>query len=307
MISEFLGFGADQKLMLGHIDDVGVCHSANDASMKALHLGMAASGSLMMPCAWIPEAAQAFKDKPDLDLGVHATFTSERDLYRWRPLAPCDKVSTLVDSEGYFYRTTQEVVSHARAEEYEFELRAQIDHAYEMGFEPTHLDTHMGTCLWRPDFFEIYIGLAREYGIPPLLVRPDSLRLSVWTNEDIESWLLPRINVLEEEGFILIDCLLNVFVHPTGEHKTVDERRKAYHGAIRRCVPGLNFLCLHMAHYDDEARAAMDERPARSRAFDHQVFMEEETRQVAQEANVRFIGWREIQMLFREKTKYVDR
>ena len=100
--------------MLAHIDDLGACHSANRASAEALEVGMTASGSLMMPCPWIPEMARLFRQNPRLDLGVHATLTSERDDFKWRPLSGAAQVPSLVDSQGYFYLTWEEIAENAR-------------------------------------------------------------------------------------------------------------------------------------------------------------------------------------------------
>ncbi|MEJ0105106.1 MAG: ChbG/HpnK family deacetylase [Bacteroidota bacterium] len=58
------------------------------------------------------------------------------------------------------------VVTHATADEVETEIRAQIDRAKEIGFTPTHMDSHMGTLFASPDFLQRYVKLAMEYHIP---------------------------------------------------------------------------------------------------------------------------------------------
>ncbi len=105
MIQEELGFGADERLLIIHVDDFGCCHSSNKAGLEVLDKGIAKSGSLMMPCGWIPEMATAFAANPELDLGIHAVFTSERLTQRWGPCAPRDKVAGLLDAQGYFCET----------------------------------------------------------------------------------------------------------------------------------------------------------------------------------------------------------
>ncbi|MFC1734727.1 polysaccharide deacetylase family protein [Candidatus Hydrogenedentota bacterium] len=304
MIQERLGFPADQKLMIAHIDDIGVCHSANHASFRALNMGIAKSGSLMMTCPWISEVARSFRDNPKWDLGIHATFNSERDNYRWRPIASSDRVSSLIDSEGYFYRDPEDVMKKGKAEEVKLELRTQIERAHQLGFEPTHLDAHMFTCLRRTDTFEVYLSLAKEYGLVPLLIRPTSPGLANWFQAEGEEWLTPDVDRLESEGFILVDCILTSRIGPKGMPLSIEDRRDTYQRLIRECVPGLNYLTLHMAHYDYETRTAMGERPAESRSLDHQVFMEEETGRVAENAGVKLIGWREIQKVFKENIGY---
>ena len=64
----------------------------------------------------------------------------------------------LVDIGGRSVATVfTEVVAHASADEVEMEMKAQLDRARTMGFEPTHLDTHMGTVFGSPEFLMRYI------------------------------------------------------------------------------------------------------------------------------------------------------
>ena len=52
-----LGYPADAKLLIVHADDIGVAHSVNAATFKAFESGLVTSGSIMIPCAWLPEVA----------------------------------------------------------------------------------------------------------------------------------------------------------------------------------------------------------------------------------------------------------
>ena len=58
------------------------------------------------------------------------------------------------------------MVQHATPDEVEAEIRAQIRRARELGFEPTHLDSHMGTLFATPELLERYIKVGVEEGIP---------------------------------------------------------------------------------------------------------------------------------------------
>lgn len=158
-----------QISLIIHADDIGMCYSANKASIEAYEKGVVSSGSLMAPAPWFMEAAAYFGSHPEFDVGVHITLTSEWKLYRWPPVAPKDKVPGLVSKDGFMYRTSEEVAEHADGREVEAEIRAQIERVLEFGIKPTHLDTHMGTVHYRPEFLEAYVGLAVEYGIPVML------------------------------------------------------------------------------------------------------------------------------------------
>src|ERR1700736_3680714 len=140
-VAEKLGFARDAKLLIVHADDVGMTHAVNAATIKALESGGVNSASIMVPCPWFPEIADYAKAHPEADFGLHLTLTSERVYYRWGPVAPRDKVASLVEENGYFWH---DWTPNTRIEpkEVELELRAQVERAYAMGIRPTHLDSH---------------------------------------------------------------------------------------------------------------------------------------------------------------------
>src|SRR5437016_10840905 len=121
---EQLGYPPGTKLIIVHADDLGETHSVNAAAIKALQGGTINSASLMVPCPWFPEIADYAKSHPSGDFGLHLTVTSERIYYRWGPVAPADKVSSLLD-DGYFHHDWEHN-QHVKAKEVEIELRAQI-------------------------------------------------------------------------------------------------------------------------------------------------------------------------------------
>src|SRR5712671_545145 len=170
-LPEKLGFARDAKLLIVHADDLGFTHSVNAASIKALESGAVNSASIMVPCPWFPEIADYAKSHPDFDFGLHLTLTSERVFYRWGPVAPADKVPSLLDENGYFHHDWT-VTRKIDPREAEVELRAQIDRAYSLGVRPTHLDSHQ----YRLDstgkeLFEVALRLAHQYNLAFFVTR----------------------------------------------------------------------------------------------------------------------------------------
>src|SRR6204780_2438878 len=129
---ERLGFPPGTKLLVVHADDLGETHSVNAAAIKALEGGTINSASLMVSCPWFPEIADYAKSHPDADFGLHLTLTSERVYYRWGPVAPADKVPSLVDQNGYFHHEWKEG-EHIDAKHIEIELGGQIGGALARG------------------------------------------------------------------------------------------------------------------------------------------------------------------------------
>src|SRR6202167_3988997 len=168
---EKLGFPRDAKLLIVHADDVGMTHSVNAATIKALDTGRVTSASIMVPCPWFPEIADYVKAHADVDFGLHLTLTSERVYYRWGPVAPKDKVASLVDPNGYFHLDWT-ASNPINPQEVELELRAQVERAYAMGVRPTHLDSHQYRLFANgKEMFQTVLRLGHEYKLPVFVVR----------------------------------------------------------------------------------------------------------------------------------------
>jgi predicted glycoside hydrolase/deacetylase ChbG (UPF0249 family) len=182
-------------------------HSTNLAAIEMLEKGAVSSASIMMPCPWVSEFAEYARKHPEKDLGLHLTLTSEWRNYRWGPVAARDKVTNLVDPSGFLWRSVAEVAMRASPEEIETELRAQIEKAKRMGIRFTHFDTHMGTLYARPDYFEVFEKLGREYGIPILRVKPSSEAERSAPRPMID-YLLKNEDRYKREGFFRLDSLL---------------------------------------------------------------------------------------------------
>src|SRR5258708_24920838 len=70
-LAEKLGYPRDSKLLIVHADDVGVTHSVNAATIKALDTGLVNSASLIVPFPWFPQIADYARSHPAVDFGLH--------------------------------------------------------------------------------------------------------------------------------------------------------------------------------------------------------------------------------------------
>lgn len=165
--NQLLGYSDTARLLIVNADDFGMCHANNAATVAAFREGILTSTTLMAPCPWAPHAIALLRENPDLPFGVHLTIVSEREAMRWGPRASRDRVRSLIDDEGYFFRNSQAnaLLAQAQIDEVEIEYRAQIEAVLATGLKPTHFDWH---CLYdggRDDIFELTRSLAQEYGV----------------------------------------------------------------------------------------------------------------------------------------------
>jgi predicted glycoside hydrolase/deacetylase ChbG (UPF0249 family) len=87
--------------------------------------------------------------------------------YRWRPVLPWDKVSSLVDDDGFLYGSPDELwSSKPKLEEINAELRAQIDLAVRRQVKVHYIDTHYMGLTSYPGLKEIILKISQDYDVP---------------------------------------------------------------------------------------------------------------------------------------------
>lgn len=166
-LAERLGHGADARVLIITCDDLGATRAANVAVYDALRRGLATSASLMVPAPWGRDAAAMWRGE---DVGVHLTLNSELDTYRWGPIT---HAPSLLDGDGGFPRTLEDTWDHADVDEVRRECRAQVERAILWGFDVSHVDSHMHALEMRPEFFDVYLDLALDFGLPIRLRGPE--------------------------------------------------------------------------------------------------------------------------------------
>lgn len=286
-VAQQFGFGPEEKLLIIHADDAGMCHAHNRATIDGMERGVITSASIMMPCPWVLEILEYAKAHPKADFGIHATLTSEWKSYRWRPVTPWDEVKGLLDAQGYLHRGVLQAATSASAAEVETELRAQVRRALDLGLKPTHLDTHMGTVYARPDFFAAYRKVADEFGLPCMIPRP--------TPEDLAE-MSPAMRLfaaqigrtLFDTGDVTIDHLDGGYSGKGG----MDDQKKYYADAIRKLKPGITQFIVHPAYDGDELSAITGSHARRQRDFE--VFTDPEIAKLIRDQGVRLINWGDI-------------
>jgi len=81
-------------------------HAVNAATIKGAGERRSEFQRALCACPWFPEIADYAKAHPEVDFGLHLTLTSERVLLPVGPVAPRDRVTSLVDENGIIFGTT---------------------------------------------------------------------------------------------------------------------------------------------------------------------------------------------------------
>jgi len=247
---EDLGFAPGARVVVVHVDDLGMSDAANRGGLQAL-AGAATCGSVMVPCPAFEAIAATARSQPELDLGVHLTLNAEYETWTWPPVRA--DVPSLVSPGGGMWRTTAETAEHARPDEVEAELYAQIDRALEAGIDVTHLDAHMGT-VFQPAFVESYAKLALEYRLPVFLPRVDRQVLERAGISTAAQRYVDLIERLEAEG-------VPVFDHFNADSLGFEVGTGAGHNRARLDAlgPGLSYLIIHAAEGGAELATITDD------------------------------------------------
>ncbi|HKQ52135.1 MAG TPA: polysaccharide deacetylase family protein [Pyrinomonadaceae bacterium] len=284
-LNERLGYPADARLLIVHGDDLGMAHSVNAASMKALETGQVSSASIMVPCPWFAEIAAYARQNAGADLGLHLTLTSEWAFYRWGPVLSKERVPSLLNKDGYLYPLENEAAAAIAVREAEAEVRAQIERARAFGIEPTHLDSHMGTLYQTEPLFKMFLRVARENRLP-IRISKDRFAQSPFI-----------ANALGTD-----DVVLDRIIDITPEVKP-DGWAAFYTEAVKNLQPGVTELVVHLAYDDEEMRAATVDHPdwgAAWRQRDFDFFTSAAFKRLLAEHNVKLITWREVGKLLRQ-------
>ena len=234
----------DRTLIIHH-DDLGASRSANRAFVELCDKGVVTAGSVMVPCPWFADLALIARDRPDLDIGVHLTLTSEFPRCRWRPITGA---RGLTDASGHFPATAAEAATRDPAL-VRSELIAQIDAALDAGIDVTHLDTHMLTLAY-PSLLPVYLEMGERYDLPIILTRDATRFLPPGAD------LTQAFHTLDQRGIPPIgQAILSPLQNPAPTPDT-------YAALFDQARPGLTFCAFHFTAPGD-ADWMSDDAPTR--------------------------------------------
>jgi hypothetical protein len=286
-----LGFANTDRLVILHTDDVGMCQASLAAFIDLWENQAISSGAIMLPCPWAKPAAEYCRTHPGVDMGVHATITSEWDGYRWSPLSTRDPASGLMDQDGFLWQTSQETQEHATTEAVTAELELQVRKALAWGVDVTHVDSHMGTVI-HPKFMQAYIQAAQQAQVPVMLPRGDTA-IFHYMGMDAETAdrFAALIAQLEEQGLPLVDGMAMLPLdQPEGQLEITKKM-------LSDLPAGVTHFLFHPSIDTPELRAIAPDWP--SRVANYHTFMDPALKMFIKDQGIHVIGYQALRALMR--------
>ncbi len=288
--AERLGYPTGKRVLIFHANRMGVAYESNRPGEQLLDAGFLQSVAAMPPCPWFDEFAKWCRSHPGHDVGVNLTLNSHSDVYRWGPVASRENVPSLVDSDGFLWRSELQVAMMADAEEVEHEIHRQIERARSAGIRPTHLTPHLGTLLTRPDLTKIYLETAKRYWIPAVMIE--------MTPETIKRFKDEGFPLSEETIELILHCpmpkLDDLRFSPDAE--TYEGTREAFCEMIQELPPGLTQIVMAPA---DETEALKLLTPRwQNRVWEARLLRDSQVHEFLDKEGVMVTNWIEIMRRF---------
>lgn len=301
-LAEKLGYAKEDRLLIINGDDFGLNYSVNAAVQQLLVNGSISSATLMLPCAWAREAALWSASNQQYDVGVHFTFTSEWENYKWGPVTRHSDVSSLVTNEGYFYDNCRNFEQSATPSQVSIELSSQLEMALNLGVKPTHADSHMGSLYGLETgrhFLLETLDVCAYYGLPfrlPRYVNP--LQQHVVSQEYIESIKL-LADLADQKGVVILDYLVGL-PFELGKGETVDSFTDTLKEFVNHLQPGVTELIIHPSKPSIELETF--HREPQKRVIEWEVMQRPQWHQHLQDQGIKLIHWHELQQLQRNNS-----
>lgn len=294
-LADRLGLPPGARAVILNADDFGMCHAANTAIMQLLPTGRIDSATVMVPCAWAPEALAFAASRTDLDVGVHLVLTSEWTRYRWRPLT--GTATTLVDDAGFFPADVLAVEQGASTDDVAAEIAAQLQAALDAGVDVTHLDNHMGSVyglLTGRDFLGPVLELAARHGLPFRLPRTME---GAEGDPALQQKLTEAAAAADALGVEIVDRL---WTHPfdAAPGETYEQVREGFLALLRAVPAGVTEIYLHPMVDDEELRAVVDFGAAK-RGHERRLLDDPAVLQAIEDEGLVRLGWRRLRALQR--------
>jgi predicted glycoside hydrolase/deacetylase ChbG (UPF0249 family) len=216
-------------------------------------------------------------DHPEIPFGIHLTVISDWVDYRWGPLTPKEKVSSLINEMGTFYNfeNMPKFLAQVQLDQLEMEFRAQIESVLAAGLQPTHLDWHSLRIGGRQDIADLMFRLAREYGLALRVGRGSSI-------EKVQSKNLPASDY---------DFLDSYLLDPV-------DKSARFAQLLRELPAGLSEWAIHPG-LDTPELSAIEHEGRHFRQADFDFLMSQAASDIVKEEGIILLDYRPLQIIWK--------
>jgi predicted glycoside hydrolase/deacetylase ChbG (UPF0249 family) len=195
----------------------------------------------------------------------------------------------------------EEVIKHASADEVYKELKAQLDRAKSMGFEPTHLDSHMGTLFASPAFIQEYVKLGIENHIPVMMPAGHDVLIQQQTHfSDAQIQQIRAVGtMLWKAGLPVLDDLHNYSYDwkipdsvKNDDKKLQHYKTNKYIDAIKSLRAGVTMMIMHCTATTEVFKHISDSGPLRR--GDMLAMMDPAFKKALKDEHIILTTWREL-------------
>jgi len=286
------------RYLILNADDFGMCHASTIAIIQLMEANLISSATLMAPCPWFASAAAYARQHPEKCIGLHLTFTSEWQGYRWGPVSR-QGIASLTENGAYFPPTVLAVEQNAQPEEVAREIQAQIALAEQAGVAISHLDNHMGSLYGvygiqshLPLVLQVCAERKLPFRLPTAFLSGDAIGETL--SPQAQSALGQLAGLARSLGIPILDCLL---AHPYEKQpgETYETFRDMVCQKSTRLPEGIHELFIHPAIDTPELRAIIPDWE--KRLWEYRLLSDPTFRETILRHGIQLVDWRQMRDL----------
>lgn len=283
---------SDRYLII-NADDFGICTETNDAIEHLFREGRITSTTVMVCAGEARNAINRANNENRIRMGLHATLTSDFIQDRWGSIAPRNTIPSLLDSGGNFHVDKDIFYERAKEQEVATELEAQYRFIKDMGYQPTHMDSHCGTLygLNGRSFLKVAFEICVRNRLPFRIPKTKKYLKDLYRDNipvQMDKAHTMAVAYAEELGVSLpIDIITNPF--SIRDISSYEQLKNFYLNAVREVEEGVTELFLHPSKENSVYQLITPEW--QKRIWEYRFLLDDELQKVISQENIKLASW----------------
>lgn len=283
---------SDRYLII-NADDFGLCLETNDAIEHLFREGRITSTTVMAPAMQSGDAIERALCNNHIKMGLHITLNSDFVKDKWKSIAPVTEVPSLLDEEKKFYHDINCFYHNAKEEEVAIEVNAQYQYVANLGYQPTHADSHCGTLygLAGRSFMKEAYELCVRYNLPFRFPKSkDFLKIRFGGNvpPELDQAHTNAVDIADRLGISLPN---DIITNPFGKKdiESYEQLKEFYLTVIRNLKEGITELFLHPSKSNEVYMSSTPDW--QKRIWEYQFLMDDDMIKALQQEGINLVSW----------------